>query len=165
VGGTVHLVMPYDTWAGRSDNPGDIGGYGAADADTCRTLATRMTTARWCITLTDRNGRPAAYGCARAGPGPPGTTSDAASWLATVTIHPIETSSCEHRRQSAGYQPSPSLRHLVKTRSPRCGFPGCRRPIISADAPANAICILCAVVIIDASKRPDGVSISQNQDS
>jgi hypothetical protein len=85
------------------------------------------------ITLTDRNGRPAAHGCARAGPGPPGTTSDPGSWLATITIHPIETSNCEHRRQSAGYQPSPSLRHLVKTRSPRCGFPGCRQPATRCD--------------------------------
>jgi len=67
LGGTVHLVMPYDTWTGRSDNPGDISGFGAADASTCRTLATHMTNpaTRWCITLTDHHGRPAAHGCAR----------------------------------------------------------------------------------------------------
>ncbi len=137
LGGTVHLTMPYDTWAGRSDNPGDIAGYGAADADTCRDIATRITaagpTARWCITLTDGNGQPTAHGCARAGPGPPGTTRDPGSWLATVTIRPIETSTCDHTRESAGYQPSPTLRHLIKTRSPRCGSPGCRRPAVSCD--------------------------------
>jgi hypothetical protein len=137
LGGSVHLVMLYDTWAGRGEDPGEIAGLGAADAPTCRDLAAQMTTAgpatRWCITLTDRDGRAVAHGCARAGPGPPGPGADPHSWLATVTIHPVETSTCQHRRQSAGYQPSHSLRHIVKIRSPRCGFPGCRRPAIRCD--------------------------------
>jgi hypothetical protein len=132
--GTVHLVMPYDTWAGRSDNPGDIAGYGTADAGTCRDLAHHMTTSpatRWCITLTDRNGQPVSHGCARAGPGPPPT--DPGTWLAAITIHPIETQTCTHLRESAAYQPSNLLRHIIKTRSPRCGFPGSRRPATRCD--------------------------------
>jgi hypothetical protein len=76
-------------------------------------------------------GRAVAHGCARAGPGPPGT--DPAAWLATVTITPIEAGTCEHRRESAGYQPPDSLRHIIKTRSPRCGYPGCRRPARRCD--------------------------------
>jgi hypothetical protein len=56
---------------------------------------------QWCVTLTDRNGRAVAHGCARAGPGPPGT-SDRAQWLAAVTITPLETGTCTHRRESAG---------------------------------------------------------------
>ena len=133
--GTVHLVMPYDTWQGLNDNPGEIAGYGAADADTCRDIATHLaaaTTTRWCITLTDRNGKPVGHGCARAGPGPPATTNPR-SWLATLTIHPIETRTCAHLKQSAAYQPSNTLRHIIKTRSPRCGFPGCRRPAARCD--------------------------------
>jgi hypothetical protein len=50
-----------------------------------------------------------------------------------VKISPIETGTCSHRRESAGYQPSNSLRHIIKIRSPRCGFPGCRRPAVRCD--------------------------------
>jgi len=35
--------------------------------------------------------------------------------------------------QTAGYRPPDSLRHLIKTRSPRCGYPGCRRPATGCD--------------------------------
>src|SRR5262245_29262178 len=128
LGGSVNLTMPADAWLGRSDSPGEVARYGVLDADTCRDLAEALASrgrTRWCITLVDRNGRAVAHGCARAGPGPPG--SDRAAWLAAVEITPIETGTCSHHRESAGYRPSPSLRHIVKVRSARCGFPGCRR--------------------------------------
>jgi hypothetical protein len=134
LGGTVHLTVPATAWLGLTDNPGDIPGIGPTDADTCRDLAGTLAAnpaTRWCITLTDPAGRAVAHGCARAGPGPPGPGRQA--WLATVTITPIAASTCDHRHQSAGYQPSPTLRHLVKTRSPRCGYPGCRRPAWRCD--------------------------------
>jgi hypothetical protein len=134
LGGTVHLTMPATAWLGLSDNPGDIPGLGPTDADTCRDLANVLAAnpaTRWHITLTDPGGRAVAHGCARAGPGPPGR--DRWAWFATVTITPIAASTCDHRHQSAGYQPSDSLRHLVKTRSPRCGYPGCRRPAWRCD--------------------------------
>jgi hypothetical protein len=140
LGGTVHLTMPAATWLGLTDNPGDIPGLGPTDASTCRDLAGTLAAnpaSKWCITLTDAKGRAVAHGCARAGPGPPATTgttrADRRSWLAKVTITPIATGTCDHRRESAGYQPSDKLRHLVKTRSPRCGFPGCRRPATRCD--------------------------------
>jgi hypothetical protein len=130
----VNLTMPAASWLGQSDKPGQISGLGAADAGTCRDVAgalARNPTSRWCITLLGPGGRPVAHGCARAGPGPPG--SDRREWLATVTITPVETGTCTHRRESAGYQPSDSLRHIIKIRSPRCGAPGCRRPAIACD--------------------------------
>ena len=136
-GGSVNLTMPAAAWLGQSDTPGQISGLGAADAGTCRDLAatlTRTPAAQWCITLLGPGGRPVAHGCARAGPGPPGPPgTDCRAWLATVTITPIETGTCAHRRESAGYQPSDSLRHIIKIRSPRCGFPGCRRPAARCD--------------------------------
>jgi hypothetical protein len=136
-GGTVNLTMPYDTWAGLTDRPGEVTGFGAVDADTGRDLARRLqasgTATRWCITLTDQHGRAVGHGCARAGPGPPGQGGDPRSWLATVMIHKIETSGCDHRYESAGYRPSRSLRHLIKTRSRRCGYPGCGRPAVCCD--------------------------------
>jgi hypothetical protein len=127
--GSVNLTMPASAWLGRSDAPGDIPGTGPADAGTCRDLAAALTAnpaTRWCLTLTDQRGRAIAHGCARAGPGPP-ASRDPAAWLTTITITPIETSTCQHRRESAGYQPSDTLRHLLKTRSRQCGFPGRRR--------------------------------------
>jgi hypothetical protein len=128
-GGSVNLTMPAESWLGGSDVPGEAAGYGTIDADTCRDLAGTLAAAgrrtRWCLTLVDRRGRAVAHGCARAGPGPPG--SDRASWLASVQVTPIETGTCAHRRESPGYRPSPPLRHIVKVRSPRCGYPGCRR--------------------------------------
>ncbi len=137
LGGTVHLTMPATAWLGLTDNPGDIPGTGPTDADVCRDLADSLAAnpaTRWCITLTDPACRAVAHGCARAGPGPPHATSpERRSWLAKVNIIPIAASTCDHRHQSAGYQPSPTLRHLVKTRSPRCGYPGCRRPATRCD--------------------------------
>jgi hypothetical protein len=125
----VNLTMPLATWLGISEAPGEAGGYGTIDAGTCRDLAAALAAggrrARWCITLVDRRGRAVAHGCARAGPGPPG--ADRTSWLASVQFTAIETGTCAHRRESPGYRPSPSLRHIVKVRSPQCGFPGCRR--------------------------------------
>jgi hypothetical protein len=129
LGGSMNLTMPAATWLGRSDAPGEATGYGTIDAATGRDLADMLAAVggrvRWCVTLTDPRGRAVAHGCAGAGPGPPGTGR--AAWLASVTITPIETGACSHRRQTAGYRPSPALRHVVKIRSPRCGYPGCRR--------------------------------------
>jgi hypothetical protein len=133
--GTVNLTMPALTWLGLSDAPGDADGFGALGAVTCRDLTAALAAnraTRWCVTLVRPDGRAVAHGCARAGPGPPGS-GDPAAWLATVKITPIETGVCEHRRESAGYQPSDSLRHVLKTRSRRCGFPGCRRPAVRCD--------------------------------
>jgi len=131
--GSVNLIMPAAAWLGLSDLPGEVAGHGAVDAGTCRDLAAALAAhARWCVTLTGRNGRAVAHGCARAGPGPPGAASPAA-WLATISMTGIEAVTCSHQRETAGYQPSDSLRHLIKIRSRRCGFPGCGRPASRCD--------------------------------
>jgi len=135
LGGTVNLTMPASAWLGLSDAPGEAGGFGALDAGTCRDLTAALAAnpaTRWCVTLVRPDGRPIAHGCARAGPGPP-DNGDPAAWLATVKITPIEAGVCEHRRESAGYQPSNTLRHVIKIRSRRCGFPSCRRPAVGCD--------------------------------
>jgi hypothetical protein len=127
--------MPASAWLGLTDNPGQAGRYGALDAPTCRELAAALAAqpaARWCVTLVDPRGRAVAHGCARAGPGPPGRT-DPVRWLATVKITVLETGDCTHPRESAGYHPAPRLRHLIKIRDRRCGYPGCRRPAVRCD--------------------------------
>jgi hypothetical protein len=141
LGGSVNLTMPAAAWLGLTDSPGEIAGTGAADAGTCRDLAAALAArndSRWCLTLTDRRGRAVAHGCARAGPGPPGSsgwpgTPGQSSWLAQIKVIPIESGICAHTRESAGYRPSPRLRHLIKIRDRRCGYPGCRRPAESCD--------------------------------
>jgi hypothetical protein len=133
--GTVNLVLPATTWLGLTDSPGEAGGHGAIDAATCRDLATALAAhpaTRWCLTITGPGGRAIAHGCAHAGPGPPGQTNPAA-WLTKIIITPIQTGTCTHRRETAAYRPPDSLRHLIKIRSPRCGYPGCRRPATRCD--------------------------------
>ena len=76
--GSVHLTMPLSAWLWLTDRPGEIAGTGTADADTCRDLAGRLAAhpaTKWCLTLTDPDGRAAAHACARHPPpqptGPP----------------------------------------------------------------------------------------------
>ena len=143
--GSVNLVLPALAWLGLTDAPGEISGTpagGPADATTCRDLARAIAArgdARWCLTLTDADGRAVAHGCARHGPGPgpprragPGPP-DLLDWLRSIPLIPVERGECSHRLEVPGYRPSPRLRHQVKTRSPRCSFPGCRRPAVACD--------------------------------
>jgi hypothetical protein len=69
--------------------------------------------------------------------GPPSSAQPTAgnriAWLASIPIATIAAGSCDHQRESAGYRPPDSLRHLIKIRSPRCGEPGCRTPAHRAD--------------------------------
>ncbi|MBO0784753.1 MAG: DUF222 domain-containing protein, partial [Actinobacteria bacterium] len=63
--GNVNLTMPLATWLGFSEAPGEAAGYGALDAADARSLAAALAARpgnRWCITLTDAAGRPAAHG-------------------------------------------------------------------------------------------------------
>jgi uncharacterized protein DUF222 len=64
--------------------------------------------------------------------GPPGGAGQI-RWLAGIKINWLETGACGHARETFAYQPSPSLRHLVKTRDRTCSFPGCRRPAVRCD--------------------------------
>ncbi|HEY7146100.1 MAG TPA: hypothetical protein VH637_17820 [Streptosporangiaceae bacterium] len=132
--GSVQLIMPLTAWLGLSDLPGETGGFGPLDAAACRELAARLAagpSARWCVTLTGPDGRAMAHGCARAGPGPPG--SDRARWLRAIKISLLETGPCGHSRETPGYRPSPLLRHLIKIRDRTCAYPTCRRQAIRCD--------------------------------
>ena len=73
--GSVNLTMPLTTWLGLTSQPGEATGLGPLDAGVCRDLAAALATnpgTRWCLTLTSPDGRSAAHGCARSGPGSPG---------------------------------------------------------------------------------------------
>ncbi len=59
--------MPLSAWLWLTDRPGEVAGSGTADADTCRDLAERLAAhpaTRWCLTLTDLDGRAVAHACA-----------------------------------------------------------------------------------------------------
>jgi hypothetical protein len=145
--GSVNLTMPLATWLGGSAEPGDVAGFGPVPCDDARALAeliARQPSARWCLTLTGRDGRAIGHGCARAAPpragpddrGRPVGNSRAGPmerWALTVTIRPLAAGECLHERESAGYQPSPALRHIVNVRQRTCGFPGCRSPAARCD--------------------------------
>lgn len=141
--GSVNLTMPLATWLGESAEPGEAAGFGPLPADDARALAdliARQPGARWCLTLTGRDGRAIAHGCARAGPGvragpepKPAGNGPADGWALTVTVRPLAVGECCHGRESQGYQPAPSLRHVVNIRQRTCGFPGCRNPAARCD--------------------------------
>jgi hypothetical protein len=134
VTGSVNLIMPLTAWLEMSQASGEVPGYGPVDAQACRDLAARLAGsrgARWCVTLTGPDGRAAGHACARHGPGPPG--SSPVGWLSRLRPVMFESGPCSHQRESPGYRPPPSLRHLLAIRQRTCAFPGCRRPAIRCD--------------------------------
>jgi Domain of unknown function (DUF222) len=50
-----------------------------------------------------------------------------------IDIGPLAVTDCDHRDESAGYQPSDRLRHLVEIRDGECTYPPCRRPARGCD--------------------------------
>jgi len=136
--GSVNLTVPLSTWLGLTAQPGEAAGHGPLDAATSHDLVSRLARQpgnHWCLTVTSPDGRAIGHGCACTGPpgttGPPGQRagpgSDPYVWLAGVKIRWLETGACGHARETRAYQPSPGLRHLIKTRDRTCSFPGCRR--------------------------------------
>ncbi len=145
--GVIHLTVPLATWLGWSQAPGEAAGCGPLDADDSRTVAAMLAghpATTWCVTLTGPAGRPAAHGCAGTHPGPappragPGTGPSSPlpglpGWLRRVKITPLQRAPCTHSREGRGYQPGPTLRHLIQVRNPTCTAPGCRRPAQRCD--------------------------------
>ena len=64
---------------------------------------------------------------------PPTHTTPVPDWLRGLTFATLQTRDCTHPRESRGYQPAPSLRHLIQIRNPTCTGPGCRRPATRCD--------------------------------
>ncbi len=132
--GSVHLTMPVSAWLGGAE-PGEVPGYGPVDAGTSRDLAgllARDTATRWCLTLTGPGGWAVAHACARRGPA---AGEPVLGWAAGLRerLLVLESGTCQHARQAAGYVPPARLRHLVQIRQRRCCFPGCRRPARQCD--------------------------------
>jgi|HubBroStandDraft_3_1064219.scaffolds.fasta_scaffold00483_11 hypothetical protein len=77
----VTITIPLTTYQGRSDTPGEAGGYGPLDGDDARDLAAaaaRHPRTRWCITALNPDGTAAAHACLPGrhlprGAGPPGS--------------------------------------------------------------------------------------------
>ena len=123
--------------------------------------AANSADSEWCVTITDGQGVAVAHGCAKpartkknqpasrdgpAGwaftptddPGPPGGYG---TWTLTlpggrdftVRLEPVPVTSCDHRHESRGYQPSDTLRHLVQVRDGTCTFPPCSRHARESD--------------------------------
>ena len=133
---TVNLTMPLSSLIGASGEPGEVAGFGPVSAADARALADRLAGergSRWCLTLTDQDGRAVAHGCARAQPNGRGDEAAGRGWELTVTLRPVAVKDCRHERESAGYQPSPTLRHAIGVRQRTCSFPGCRRPAAHCD--------------------------------
>ncbi len=135
--GSVNLTMPLAAWLGVSDTPGDVAGFGPVCADDGRALAGLLASGpgtRWCLTLTGLDGTAVAHGCAQIRQDA-GSRSrpDGRDWALTVTVRPLANGDCHHERESKGYWPSASLRHLITIRQRTCSFPGCRRPAVRCD--------------------------------
>jgi Domain of unknown function (DUF222) len=73
------------------------------------------------------------------GPGPP---AGYGSWVLTfpgraeelvVDLHPVPTGECGHQYESARHDPGDLLRHLLRMRDGKCGFPACSRPARESD--------------------------------
>ena len=173
--GTVNLTMPLSSWLGSADAPGEAAGYGPLAAADCRGLADRLAggkNVKWCLTLTDPEGRAVVHGCARASPRP----GSIRIWMASVKLTRLECGTCTHQRESRAYRPPEMMRHLVCIRQRTCAFPGWSPARPNAGdltttpsrstrvaAPANAICPLCVAGIIRPSRHPAGSCFNRNQ--
>ena len=139
----VNLTISLTTLLGLADEPGNVAGFGPLDPSLARelaVLAANHPASRYCITVTDDDGRSLGHGCARGSLPPPGRLTSPGQATPrrrpgpfTVTIHPLARGSCDHRHQEPGYQPSRRLRHLVEARTTTCCAPGCRRPAAQCD--------------------------------
>ena len=144
----VTITIPLATQQGRSEAPGDAGGYGPLDGDDARDLvaaAARHPSTRWCVTALNPDGTAAAHGCipGRHPPrdaGPPGTgppltgpPSLGPPGILATPLTPITRGPCDHAHAQAGYHPSRTLVHLIRARNATCTAPGCSRPAVRCD--------------------------------
>jgi hypothetical protein len=132
LGALVTITIPWATWQGRSETPGEADGFGLLDGDDARDLvaaAGRHPATRWCLTVLNPDGTAAAHGCL-SGRHPPGTGPPGPHDL---TMTPVARGPCDHAHAEVGYHPSRKLAHLIRARSGTCTAPGCRRPAARCD--------------------------------
>jgi hypothetical protein len=151
----VTITIPLTTYQGRSDTPGEAGGFGILDGDNARDLvaaAARHPRTRWCVTALNPDGTAAAHGCVPGRHPPPGPTNLAATWGPALGPDPppgtrphdylrrlgiqmtsVVRGSCDHAHGEAGYRPSRALTHRVRARNATCTAPGCGRPAARCD--------------------------------
>ena len=139
VAALVTITIPWSTYQGRSETPGQADGYGVLDGDDARDLAAaaaRHPRTRWCVTALNPDGTAAAHACL---PGrhpphaPPGTGPPDFPLRLTTPLIPVARGPCDHAHGEAGYHPSRKLRHLIRARSATCTAPGCTRPAARCD--------------------------------
>jgi hypothetical protein len=81
VTGSLNLTLPLATWMGLANRPGQVSGYGPANAGTCRDLAASLTGSpdtRYALTITTPGGHPLGHATTTTpppGPPPRGTPS------------------------------------------------------------------------------------------
>ncbi|MGE5293108.1 MAG: DUF222 domain-containing protein [Micromonosporaceae bacterium] len=166
--GRINLTLPVATLLGLSAEPGEVPGFGPVDAPTAGSLAGAAAAdplTRWCLSVTDSDGRVVAHGCATHRPTPPpgrrrntncgdpGNDPDGGdpgsappggggsgcagpgcgghvplpAGAMLFKLERLAARECDHERETAGYVPPVSLRHLIEVRDLTCSFPGCRR--------------------------------------
>ena len=128
--GTVHLTMPLLAWTGLSDAPGLVNGLGAVDAFTCRDIATalaRQGGTRWCLTITDADGRALGHACTTTPPPsttPPGPAAAWTTWASPTSTSPTRTSRHQDQpHQDQPHQDQPPPGHLDPPRHDQPGRP------------------------------------------
>ena len=151
----MNITIPWDTWQGRSERPGEAAGFGPLDGEDARDLAAaaaRHPASRWCLTALHPDGTAAAHAClpgrhpppgparpADGGPatpprtGPPGTAHPGHRLTLKTPLIPVARGPCPHARAEIGYHPSRGLTHLIRARSATCTAPGCSRPAARCD--------------------------------
>jgi hypothetical protein len=128
----VTITVPWATLQGRSETPGEAGGFGVLDGHDARDVAAaaaRHPRTRWCVTVLDPDGTAAAHGCLPGRHPPPGTGPPALG----APLIPVARGPCDHAHAETGYHPSRKLAHLIRARNARCTAPGCGRPAARCD--------------------------------
>jgi hypothetical protein len=142
----VTLTIPWATYQGRSETPGEAGGFGLLNGDDARDLAAaaaRHPRTRWCITALNPDGTAADHACLPGRHPPPGLASPATAGgpapppttplTPLIPLIPVARGPCDHAHAEIGYHPSRKLQHLIRARSATCTAPGCRRPAARCD--------------------------------
>jgi len=132
----VTITIPWATWQGHCDTPGEAAGFGPLDGDDARDLAAaaaRHPRTRWCVTALNPDGTAAAHACLRGRHPPPGTGPPYFLPRLTSPLIPVTRGPCDHAHAETGYHPSRKLQHLIRARSAACTAPGCRRSAARCD--------------------------------